>query len=151
MLNCHASLLQPAGLVLRAQPNQSPNRAPPLAPCHFPVLSLLAQFLLGASLQGIFLFLSQLVIGNFGLSWEQAVTQMAMWAIMAAPLFMSNDLRHMKPEAKWLLQNKEVIAINQDPLGKQGYRITKVQQDLAGGMLWNMGCKLPQKAGSGDL
>lgn len=66
-----------------------------------------------------------LVIGNFGLSWEQAVTQMAMWAIMAAPLFMSNDLRHMKPEAKWLLQNKEVIAINQDPLGKQGYRITK--------------------------
>uniref|UniRef100_A0A8C2TGU7 Alpha-galactosidase n=1 Tax=Coturnix japonica TaxID=93934 RepID=A0A8C2TGU7_COTJA len=66
-----------------------------------------------------------LVIGNFGLSWEQAVTQMAMWAIMAAPLFMSNDLRHMKPEAKWLLQNKEAIAINQDPLGKQGYRITK--------------------------
>ncbi|OXB57170.1 hypothetical protein ASZ78_000571 [Callipepla squamata] len=78
-----------------------------------------------ATLRGIFLFLSQLVIGNFGLSWEQAVTQMAMWAIMAAPLFMSNDLRHMKPEAKWLLQNREVIAINQDPLGKQGYRITK--------------------------
>uniref|UniRef100_A0A8C9L8G7 Alpha-galactosidase n=1 Tax=Pavo cristatus TaxID=9049 RepID=A0A8C9L8G7_PAVCR len=71
---------------------------------------------------GVFLLLSQLVIGNFGLSWEQAVTQMAMWAIMAAPLFMSNDLRRMKPEAKWLLQNKEVIAINQDPLGKQGYR-----------------------------
>ncbi|KFV07654.1 Alpha-galactosidase A, partial [Pterocles gutturalis] len=70
-------------------------------------------------------FLSQLVIGNFGLSWDQAVTQMAMWAIMAAPLFMSNDLRHISPEAKWLLQNKEVIAINQDPLGKQGYQITK--------------------------
>ncbi|KFQ85216.1 Alpha-galactosidase A, partial [Phoenicopterus ruber ruber] len=69
--------------------------------------------------------LSQLVIGNFGLSWDQAVTQMAMWAIMAAPLFMSNDLRHISPEAKWLLQNKEVIAINQDPLGKQGYQITK--------------------------
>uniref|UniRef100_A0A8B9TTB7 Alpha-galactosidase n=1 Tax=Anas platyrhynchos TaxID=8839 RepID=A0A8B9TTB7_ANAPL len=66
-----------------------------------------------------------LVIGNFGLSWDQAVTQMAMWAIMAAPLFMSNDLRRISPEAKWLLQNKEVIAINQDPLGKQGYRITK--------------------------
>uniref|UniRef100_A0A8D2QAV6 Alpha-galactosidase n=1 Tax=Zonotrichia albicollis TaxID=44394 RepID=A0A8D2QAV6_ZONAL len=63
-----------------------------------------------------------LVIGNFGLSWDQSVTQMAMWAIMAAPLFMSNDLRHISPEAKWLLQNKEVIAINQDPLGKQGYQ-----------------------------
>uniref|UniRef100_A0A6G1RCX1 Galactosidase alpha n=1 Tax=Hypotaenidia okinawae TaxID=2861861 RepID=A0A6G1RCX1_9GRUI len=50
---------------------------------------------------------------------------MAMWAIMAAPLFMSNDLRHISPEAKRLLQNKEVIAINQDPLGKQGYQISK--------------------------
>ncbi|KFP11347.1 Alpha-galactosidase A, partial [Egretta garzetta] len=78
-----------------------------------------------ATLLGVFVFLSQLVIGNFGLSWDQAVTQMAMWTIMAAPLFMSNDLRHISPEAKWLLQNKEVIAINQDPLGKQGYRITK--------------------------
>lgn len=67
------------------------------------------------------------MIGNFGLSWDQAVTQMAMWAIMAAPLFMSNDLRRISPEAKWLLQNKEVIAINQDPLGRQGYRITKVR------------------------
>ncbi|NXA12141.1 AGAL galactosidase, partial [Sapayoa aenigma] len=72
-------------------------------------------------------FLSQLVIGNFGLSWDQSVTQMAMWAIMAAPLFMSNDLRRISPEAKCLLQNKEVIAINQDPLGKQGYQILKYQ------------------------
>lgn len=69
------------------------------------------------------------MIGNFGLSWDQSVTQMAMWAIMAAPLFMSNDLRHITPEAKCLLQNKEVIAINQDPLGKQGYQLIKVQQD----------------------
>ncbi|KAJ7402166.1 Alpha-galactosidase A [Pitangus sulphuratus] len=69
--------------------------------------------------------MQQLVIGNFGLSWDQSVTQMAMWAIMAAPLFMSNDLRRISPEAKCLLQNKEVIAINQDPLGRQGYRILK--------------------------
>ncbi|XP_061454258.1 alpha-galactosidase A [Rhineura floridana] len=66
-----------------------------------------------------------LVIGNFGLSWDQQVTQMALWAIMAAPLLMSNDLRRISPQAKALLQNKEVIAINQDPLGKQGYRITQ--------------------------
>lgn len=72
------------------------------------------------------------MIGNFGLSWDQSVTQMAMWAIMAAPLFMSNDLRHISPEAKWLLQNKEVIAINQDPLGKQGYQLSKVQQRWGG-------------------
>ncbi|XP_001374517.2 alpha-galactosidase A [Monodelphis domestica] len=66
-----------------------------------------------------------LVIGNFGLSWDQQVTQMALWAIMAAPLFMSNDLRHISPQSKNLLQNKDVIAINQDPLGKQGYQLRK--------------------------
>lgn len=66
-----------------------------------------------------------LVIGNFGLSWNQEVTQMALWAIMAAPLLMSNDLRHISPKAKALLQDKDVIAINQDPLGKQGHRLRK--------------------------
>lgn len=66
-----------------------------------------------------------LVIGNFGLSRDQQITQMALWAIMAAPLLMSNDLRHICLEAKALLQDKDVIAINQDPLGKQGYRLRK--------------------------
>ncbi|OWJ99484.1 GLA [Cervus elaphus hippelaphus] len=66
-----------------------------------------------------------LVIGNFGLSRDQQITQMALWAIMAAPLLMSNDLRHISPEAKALLQDKDVIAINQDRLGKQGYRLRK--------------------------
>ncbi|XP_048370346.1 alpha-galactosidase A [Sphaerodactylus townsendi] len=66
-----------------------------------------------------------LVIGNFGLSWDQQITQMALWAMMAAPLLMSNDLRHISSASKALLQNKEVIAINQDSLGKQGYQITE--------------------------
>lgn len=96
-------------------------------PCDF--LVLVAQFIISRQrYQALFVCLSQLVIGNFGLSWDQSVTQMAMWAIMAAPLFMSNDLRHISPEAKCLLQNKEVIAINQDPLGKQGYQLAKVQE-----------------------
>uniref|UniRef100_UPI00398F3A7C alpha-galactosidase A isoform X2 n=1 Tax=Pristiophorus japonicus TaxID=55135 RepID=UPI00398F3A7C len=66
-----------------------------------------------------------LVIGNFGLSKDQQVTQMALWAIMAAPLLMSNDLRNIDPHAKALLQNRYIIAINQDPLGVQGVRIGK--------------------------
>lgn len=45
---------------------------------------------------------------------------------MAAPLFMSNNLRNIPAESKALLQNKRVIAINQDPLGIQGTRIFKV-------------------------
>lgn len=68
----------------------------------------------------------QLVIGNFGLSHDQQESQMALWAIMAAPLLMSNDLRNICQRSKELLQNRHIIAINQDPLGKQGYLTGKV-------------------------
>ncbi|XP_069749903.1 alpha-galactosidase A-like [Narcine bancroftii] len=66
-----------------------------------------------------------LVIGNFGLSHNQQVTQMVLWAMMAAPLLMSNDLRHIDAASKALLQNRHVIAINQDPLGIQGHQVTR--------------------------
>lgn len=66
-----------------------------------------------------------LIIGNFGLSWEQQRSQMALWCIMASPLIMSVDLRTIHPMSKALLQNKGAIAVNQDPLGKQGRRVAK--------------------------
>jgi alpha-N-acetylgalactosaminidase len=66
-----------------------------------------------------------LIVGNFGLSYEQSKTQMAMWAIFAAPLLMSVDLRTLKPDYKAILQNKKIIAVNQDRLGIQGRRIYK--------------------------
>ena len=53
---------------------------------------------------------------------------MGMWAIMASPLLMSVDLRTIKKESKMLLQNPHVIAINQDPRGKQGTRMKKDKQ-----------------------
>ncbi|KAI2656930.1 Alpha-galactosidase A [Labeo rohita] len=65
------------------------------------------------------------VAGPGGWNDPDMQTQMALWAIMAAPLLMSNDLRNICPKAKELLQNKQIIAINQDPLGKQGYRTIK--------------------------
>ncbi|XP_061832696.1 alpha-galactosidase A [Nerophis lumbriciformis] len=68
-----------------------------------------------------------LVIGNFGLSPDQQESQMALWAIMAAPLLMSNDLRAICPRSKRLLQNRHIIDISQDALGKQGYRTAKVE------------------------
>lgn len=68
----------------------------------------------------------QLIIGNFGLSEDEARSQMALWAIMASPLIMSNDLRKLDKSAKAILQNKAVIAINQDPLGIQGRRLLQV-------------------------
>ncbi|XP_028816178.1 alpha-galactosidase A isoform X2 [Denticeps clupeoides] len=64
-----------------------------------------------------------LVLGNFGLSYDQQQTQMALWAMMAAPLIMSNDLRNICPRSRELLQNPHVIAVNQDPLGRQGVRV----------------------------
>ena len=75
-----------------------------------------------------FHFFFQLIIGNFGLSYEQSKTQMAMWAIFAAPLLMSVDLRTIKPDYKAILQNRHIIAVNQDRLGIQGRRIYKVRK-----------------------
>lgn len=50
---------------------------------------------------------------------------MALWAILAAPLLMSVDLRTIRPEYKAILQNKAIIDVDQDPLGIQGRRIYK--------------------------
>eukprot|EP01083_Nonionella_stella_P016196 45299_1 len=66
-----------------------------------------------------------IIEGDNGLSLSEAESQFAIWAIIAAPLLMSNDLRNMDPKFKSLLQNKEIIAINQDPLGKQGACVYK--------------------------
>ncbi|XP_008288909.1 alpha-N-acetylgalactosaminidase [Stegastes partitus] len=71
-----------------------------------------------------------LVVGDFGLSTDQSRSQMALWAIMAAPLFMSNDLRFISNDARAILQNKVVIAINQDPMGVQGRRIVKEKNGI---------------------
>ena len=68
----------------------------------------------------------QLIIGNFGLSYEQSKSQMAMWAIWAAPLLMSVDLRTIKSDYAAILKNRKLIAVNQDILGIQGRRIYKV-------------------------
>ena len=46
-------------------------------------------------------------------------THMSLWALSAAPLLAGNDLRKMSEATRAILLNKEVIAIDQDPLGKQ--------------------------------
>ena len=69
-------------------------------------------------------------MGDFGLSYDQQRVQMAIWSMMAAPLYMSNDLRNIKPESRDLLLNKRVIAINQDKLGIQGQRLYKVRAEV---------------------
>ncbi|XP_013867417.1 alpha-N-acetylgalactosaminidase [Austrofundulus limnaeus] len=71
-----------------------------------------------------------LIIGDFGLSLDQSRSQMALWAIMAAPLFMSTDLRTISGEARTILQNKMIISIDQDVLGIQGRRILKEKSNI---------------------
>lgn len=67
----------------------------------------------------------QLVIGNFGLSFEQERAQMAIWCIWASPLYMSNDLRSISKESSKILQNKWAIAVNQDKLGVFGMMVAE--------------------------
>ena len=61
-----------------------------------------------------------LEVGNGGMSLDEYRTHFTLWAIMAAPLIAGNDLRAMTPEIKAILTNRDVIAVNQDPLGIQG-------------------------------
>lgn len=65
----------------------------------------------------------QLVIGNFGLSLDEERAQMAIWAIWASPLYMSNDLRAISKESSKILKNKWIIAVNQDRMGIFGLMI----------------------------
>ncbi|XP_025088515.1 alpha-N-acetylgalactosaminidase-like [Pomacea canaliculata] len=68
----------------------------------------------------------ELIVGDFGLSYYQQKAQFGLWAMLASPLFMSVDLRTINPQAKSILLNKRVIAINQDPLGQQAVRLYEV-------------------------
>jgi len=63
-----------------------------------------------------------LEVGNPGLSLAESRAHFSLWCILAAPLMAGNDVRKMSNEVRDILTNKEVIAINQDPLGKQGYQ-----------------------------
>jgi alpha-galactosidase len=66
-----------------------------------------------------------LEVGNGGMTTSEYRAHFSLWCIINAPLIAGNDLRSMAPEIKEILTNKEVIAINQDPLGRQASRAWK--------------------------
>jgi alpha-galactosidase len=66
-----------------------------------------------------------LEVGNGGMTTTEYRSHFGLWSILAAPLIAGNDLRSMTPEIQQILTNKEVIAIDQDPLGRQGRRVWK--------------------------
>ena len=60
-----------------------------------------------------------LEIGNGHMTDDEYRTHMSLWALAASPLLAGNDIRTMSAATKAILMNKEVIAIDQDSLGKQ--------------------------------
>ncbi len=60
-------------------------------------------------------------VGN-GMTNTEDKSHFTLWSMMASPLFAGNDLRIIKSETLNILTNKEIIAINQDALGIQGFK-----------------------------
>jgi alpha-galactosidase len=101
--------------------------------------------------------MDMLLTGTSGYNWtpQQEQTQMSIWAEMASPLLSSTDLTNMSATTEQILGNKAVIAVDQDPLGKQGQLVAKdgsvdiVSKPLANGdvavLLANSG-STPQQA-----
>jgi alpha-galactosidase len=64
-----------------------------------------------------------LEVGNGELTLDENKAHFSLWCILTAPLMMGNDIRKATPEIMEILLNKEVIAVNQDPLGRQGVKV----------------------------
>ncbi|MBX5438384.1 MAG: glycoside hydrolase family 27 protein [Thermoflavifilum sp.] len=73
-----------------------------------------------------------LEVGNGGMTNTEYQAHFSLWCILAAPLIAGNDLRNMSPETKEILTNRDMIAVDQDPLGKQGYKL----QDEGNEEIW---------------
>jgi alpha-galactosidase len=82
-----------------------------------------------------------LEIGNGNLTPDENFTHMTLWCMLSAPLLIGCDMPKMSPFIVSLFSNDEVLAVNQDALGKQGWRAlqdgkTEVwMKPLAGGAL----------------
>ena len=73
--------------------------------------------------KGHYLDPDSLEIGNGGMTPDEYRVHMSLWSIEAAPLILGNDLTQLDKETMGIIGNKEVIAIDQDPLVKGGDRV----------------------------
>jgi alpha-galactosidase len=62
-----------------------------------------------------------LEVGNGGMTDDEYRAHFSLWAIMAAPLMAGNDVRTMSDATRDILTNREVVAVDQDSLGVQGW------------------------------
>ena len=66
--------------------------------------------------------MDMLEVGN-GMSEDEDRAHLSIWAMMASPLILGNDLRSMPESTRRILTNPGVIAVNQDKLGVQALRV----------------------------
>jgi len=64
-----------------------------------------------------------LEVGNGGMTENEYRAHFSLWCMLAAPLIAGNDLRNMSQGTIDILTNREVIAVDQDSLGAQGYKV----------------------------
>jgi alpha-galactosidase len=80
-----------------------------------------------------------LEVGNGGMTDTEYRSHFSLWAMMAAPLLIGSDLRKATPATMAILTNRDVIAVDQDPLGMQARVVSQVDgkwvmaKPLAGG------------------
>jgi len=76
-----------------------------------------------------------LVVGKVGwgnnlhathLTPNEQYTHISLWCLLTAPLLIGCDMTQLDDFTKSLLSNDEVLALDQDPLGHQAARITKI-------------------------
>ena len=74
-----------------------------------------------------------LEVGNGGMTDDEYRAHLALWAIAAAPLIAGNDVRTMSAATRDILTNREVLAVDQDSLGEQGWL---AEQPAPGLQVW---------------
>lgn len=65
-----------------------------------------------------------LEVGNGGMTNDEYIAHFSLWALAKSPLLIGCDITQMSNDTFQILTNQEVIAINQDPLGIQGKKIS---------------------------
>jgi hypothetical protein len=71
-----------------------------------------------------------LIVGMPGFTAAQNRSHLGLWALSGAPLLAGNNLATMSTETRNILTNREVIAIDQDSLARQGVRVAEAASGL---------------------
>ena len=63
-----------------------------------------------------------LEVGNGDLTLAEQRSHFTLWALIKSPLLLGNDLQSVTDQTLEIITNTEIIALNQDPMGVQGYK-----------------------------